>query len=118
MSADFASKPTKVVAAASTNATLVQAGQVKLWGYNLKNTAAYPVYIKFFDKATAPSPGTDVPYFTVAVLAGERADLDRWVGVQFQLGLGYTITKLIADNDTTVVVANDLVGQLFWNVLQ
>jgi hypothetical protein len=71
-------KSTRVVSAASTNATLVKPSAGALFGWLFYNTAAYDVFVKFYDKATAPVVGTDVPVLTVKVKAGDK---DEYISV-------------------------------------
>lgn len=106
----------KVFAAATVNNTLVAAGVRQVVGGLLSNVAAYAVYLKLYDKATAPVAGTDIPVMTIALPAGGTpvplSGLSE--GHTFTLGLGYAITKLIADTDTTVVVAGDARGVILF----
>lgn len=108
------SRPARVAAAASVNNTLVQGQPSVVDGVSFTNFAAYDVFVKFYDKATAPVAGTDTPYMVVRVQAGKDRDIPFPKGVKFASGLGYAITKLLADSDTTVVVANDLIGKIFY----
>jgi parallel beta-helix repeat protein len=43
---------------------------------SVSNYAAYPIFLKFFDKATTPVPGTDTVVWTVGVQAGVDRDVD------------------------------------------
>lgn len=104
----------RVVAAASTNATSVKPGKGNVFGWAFYNTAAYDVFVKFYNKASAPTVGTDVPLFTVKVKTGVASEVNFPFGVQFTTGIAYAITKLIADSDTTVLVANDVTGVLLY----
>lgn len=105
----------RITSAASTNATSVKASAAHLYGLNVSNTAAYDVFLKFYNKASAPTVGTDTPVFTCRVKAGADRDIDfGGLGVAFGTGLAYSITKLVADSDTTAVVAGDLIGQLYY----
>lgn len=109
--------PARIAAAASTNATSVKATPGKVYNITLYNNAAYAVFLKLYNKASAPTVGTDVPVLTVGVPAtatGGSRDINL-DGMDFSLGIAYAITKLVADNDTTVVVANDLVGAIQWS---
>ena len=72
------------------------------------NNAAYPVYVKFFNKATAPTPGSDTPIETVGVQAGTARDYVVRT-VTYTTGLGIAITKGMADADNTAVLLNDAV---------
>lgn len=98
-----------LVAAATTNPTSLKAsaGQVGFAsGFNL---AAYPVYLKFFNKASVPTPGTDTPIWVEGIPAGARFTIEPPPGVAFATGIAYAITKNIADNDATAVAAEDCV---------
>lgn len=113
-----ASNTLAVRSAASTNATSVFAGAAKVKGAVLTNVAAYDVFMKFYDKATAPVVGTDAPVLTVKVpTGGSPVNLDGvGAGLQFVSGIAFAITKLIADTDATAVAAGDLRGELVWGV--
>jgi hypothetical protein len=104
----------KVAAAASTNATLVKASAARVYGYQFTNLTAATKFVKFFNKATAPVPGTDVPIYIVAIPPNAAISDTDIVPVAFSLGLGYTITNGVADTDTTAVAANDVVGRIDW----
>ncbi len=104
------SRVKRVKAAASTNATSVLAVPGVVDGYELYNGAAYAVFVKFYDKASAPTVGTDTPAFTVGIPAGGRASVAFEKGLRFGTGIAFAITKLVADSDTTVVVADDVTG--------
>lgn len=63
-----ACNPFRLVAANNTNPTLIAAGHRQVASVALgSNNAAY--YFHIYDKATAPTPGTDVPVQTFPVLA-------------------------------------------------
>lgn len=110
---------TRVLAAGTTNATLVRAKPAAVNGWYLYNSAAYAVFLKLYDSATIPTAGAGTPVITIGVPAGAAANVDFGTspenGVAFANGIGLTITKLVADNDTTVLVANDIVVNLFWS---
>lgn len=67
-------------------------------------------YLKLYDKATAPTVGTDTPKITIPITAGGPhvipTDQD---GILFESGLGVGATTGIADNDTGAPGANDVV---------
>jgi hypothetical protein len=98
-------------AAASVNATLVRAGAGRVYQINGVNAAsgATVVYIKLYDKATAPVVGTDVPVYTLACDGNKPFQFDLG-GFQFALGIGYGLTTAAADNGTTALTAGDILG--------
>ncbi len=104
----------RVVAAASTNATSLKATAGKLYTLDLFNAAAYTVFLKFYNKATSPTVGTDTPVWTVPIPAGAGYSKTFYFGKTFTTGISFAITKLQADNDTTAVAASDVTGFMGW----
>ena len=95
-------------AAATTNATSVKgsAGSIKsVQGYNAK---AAGVYLKFYNKATAPTVGTDTPVKTMYVPASSAFVFDFPSGYTFATGIAYALTGAAAVADTTALVAGDI----------
>jgi hypothetical protein len=90
-------------AAASVNATLVQAGPTVLTGITCVNGAAI-TYLKLYDKATAPA-GSDTPRRTILIPANATYTFESSLGMVFGLGLGYRLTAAAADADTTAVAS-------------
>lgn len=97
------------VSAGSTNAASIKATPGQVYGVQGFSLAAYPVYVKLYDKVAAPNPAADTPVRTIALQAGVRCDDDIVNGLAFALGIGIAIVKGIADNDNTAVLANDCV---------
>lgn len=104
----------RTLAAATTNATLVKPSPGQVRGYYFYNAAAYAVYLKLYNSATIPTAGAGTPVITIGVPAGAAGNVSFEGGILFGAGIGFTITKLPADNDTTVLVANDLILNLFY----
>ena len=96
-------------AAATTNGTSAKASAGylhKVVGYN---AAAAARYLKFYNKASAPTVGTDTPVMTF-YLPGQTSfalDLD---GVYFSTGIAYALTTGSADADTGALTAADVLG--------
>jgi len=98
-----------VSAAASTNATVAKAsaGDVfKIIGYN---AAAALRYIKLYNKATAPTVGTDTPVMTLTIPASSAFDIDLY-SLYFATGIGFAFTTAGADADTGALTAGDITG--------
>jgi hypothetical protein len=96
-------------AAASTNPTSAKAsaGQVfKAYGNNAK---ASVVYLKIYDKASAPTVGTDTPKITVPIAASSRFEI-ALDGFYLATGIAYGFTTDAADNGTTALLAADILG--------
>lgn len=104
----------RLIALGSTNANNVKPTAGEVTGWYLFNAAAYTVFLKLYDSATAPTAGSGTPTQTIGVPAGAGANVGVGNGLAFVNGIGFTITKLAADADTTVVVAGDLVVNLFY----
>lgn len=103
-----------LVAAATTNATIVKASAGLLTGVRVFNNAAYPVYVKFHNTAGAPTPGAGVVK-TIAVQAGTQRDVVIPGGHYFSTGIGMSIVKGITDADATAVALSDCVVDVEYN---
>ncbi len=91
-----------VISAVGVNSTLVQAGQSNMGILHIVSTAATPRYLKFYNKATAPIVGTDIPLFTIALATGASPFvLPALVGINFSLGLAFAIVLGVEDSSTT-----------------
>lgn len=60
----------RVMSAATTNATSVKASAGNLYGVHLHNSGAAAVFVKLYNKASAPVVGTDTPVTTLSLSAG------------------------------------------------
>lgn len=102
-------------AAATTNATLVKASAGRLYKVRGYNAAASVRYIKFYNKATAPTVGTDAVVFGFALAPNAPFDLDfGMLGESFATGIGFGITTGAADNDTGALTAGDVTQLSVW----
>lgn len=97
-----------VSAAASTNGTSAKASAGRLGPISAKNNAAYDIFLKFYNKASAPTVGSDTPVWTQVLPALTASIIDMPQGLYFSTGIAYALTKLVADADTTVLVAADI----------
>jgi hypothetical protein len=95
--------PVKYLSAASNNATLVQVGRVRLLAIAAVNTTATIYYLKFYDKATAPTCGTDTPVWTLPLLVSTVAPtlVPTPDGLEFFAGLGFCLVANLVDSDNT-----------------
>jgi hypothetical protein len=97
------------LSASSTNATSVTARQTALYNVITVNTTASIYYLKLYDKASAPTCGTDTPIATYPVPFGASSSgggfqMSRGTALGFSLGMGFCLTSGIADADTGVAV--------------
>lgn len=96
-------------AANSDNATLVIARRSCVKSIQGHNAKASAVYLKIYDKATAPA-STDTPVKTIYLPASSSFIFDYGDGHLFTNGLGYRIVTDNADSGTTAVAAGDILG--------
>lgn len=95
-----------LVSAASTNATLVKASPGMLYEVSISNVTGTACYVKLFNKASAPTVGTDVPSLTIPVAAGQAVGLEFGVlGKRFPVGIALAVTGAIAATDATAAIA-------------
>lgn len=102
----------KLISAATTNATSVKASQSALYGVQAFNTNAAARYLKLYNKASAPTVGTDTPVKVLTIpgnTAGAGLVIHFANGLDFPTGLAYALTTGAADSDTGAVAANELV---------
>jgi len=93
---------------------LISTGTHQLYGWYLFNLAATVRYVKIYNKATAPTVGTDTPVMTIPLVTGGGANVEYNIGIPFSLGLGIGATTGVADNDTGAPAANDVVVNIFY----
>lgn len=108
------SSPYHKVAGASNNAASIKASAGVVTGWQITNDTEYPLYVKLYDKAAAPVPGTDTPAQTIGVQAGESAPAPPGPGITYSLGIGIAIVSNIEDADDTPVTANSCVVDIFY----
>lgn len=108
----------RIISAATDNATVVKAAAGKLYGYRMASIDATAVFLKIYDKATAPT-SSDTPILTIPVDGGNAA----WdtpaseffaSGLALSNGLAFRMTTGLADSDTAAVAVNENVGALYY----
>jgi hypothetical protein len=98
------------VAAASNNATSLKASAGQVYSIDGYNNAAYPVYFKLYNTASSPSScGSTNLFKVVGFQAGTQHTLQSEEGWAMGTGIGYCLTKGIADTDNTAVLLSDAV---------
>lgn len=108
--------PYKLVSAASTNATSVKGSAGTIYSISASNVNAAVRYLKLYNKATAPTVGTDVPVQTYAIpgnTAGAGTNIPLGLpGLNFSTGIAFALTTEATDAGTTGVAANEIVVNL------
>lgn len=106
----------RIISAASTNATSVKGSAGQVYTILAHNINAAVRYLKLYNKATAPTVGTDTPVMTLPIPAdatGKGFVLDTGgMGIAFSVGIALAITTGVADADTGAVAANEIVVNL------
>lgn len=100
--------PSNFNSAATTNATSLKASAGTLFGLTATNNGAAVMFLKLYNKASAPTVGTDVPILVASVPAN-GVPLSIVLGAsghRFATGIAYATTNLIADSDTTAIAAS------------
>lgn len=96
-----------VNSAASINATSVKSSAGVVNELTVTNNGASPMYLKLYNKASAPAPATDVPVKVILVPANQTIPVSGGpFGIRFSTGIAYVLVTGSANTDTTAVTAN------------
>lgn len=91
----------KLICAATTNPTAIKASVGRLYRILATNTSGAVVYLKLYNKSSAPTVGTDVPVMTIPIPAGQMVNLiNDSYGISFSSGIALAVTTGYADADT------------------
>ena len=103
------------ISTAAVLSTNVKNTRAKLYGVQAFSIDATPVYLKFYNKATAAT-ASDTPVKRLMIPAAATAANGSgfiaigWEsGLNFDLGLSIRATTGIADNDTGALSANEVI---------
>lgn len=99
-----------ISAAASTNATSAKASSGRVFAVQGYNASTAARYLKFYNKASAPTVGTDTPVKTIYLPPLTAFALDWPRGYTFSTGIAYALTTGGADADTGALTAADVLG--------
>jgi hypothetical protein len=101
-----ASLTSHLIAAASTNATTVKASAGVVNTIQVSNINAAVRYLKLYNKATAPTVGTDTPVMTIMLPPGSNQVINfAPFGFRFSTGVSFALTTGMAVADTGAVSA-------------
>lgn len=104
--------PYKIVSAATTNATSVKGSPAQLYSVVATNTNAAVRYLKLYDKASAPTVGTDTPKQVYALPPARGVAIAFSVPLEFSLGIAFALTTGSADSDTAAVALGEIIVNL------
>lgn len=95
-----------LLTAATTNATSLKTTSGNLYEFTAYNFTASPVFVKFYNKASAPTVGTDTPVYVIPVPASGHTTLEFGAtGKRFNTALAFAVTANAAITDSTAVTA-------------
>lgn len=96
-----------VVTTAGLNASVQKASAGNLFEISVSNPTATAAFLKLYNKASAPTVGTDIPLYTIPIPATGHIALEFGdLGKRFTAGIAMAVTGAIAATDTTNTVAN------------
>lgn len=111
--ADIEVKPNAVSripsSANTTNPTSAKAAAGNVHHVNGYNSSATVTYLKLYNKASAPTVGTDTPFMTIALAPTSTFSVNL-NALYFGTGIAYGLTTDAADAGTTVVAAGAILG--------
>jgi predicted transcriptional regulator len=95
----------------STNATSVKASAGTVFNMIIHNThggggGGSSITVRFYDKATAPTVGTDVPMIIIHVGSSTSKEVNFTSGITFTNGIAYALTEGNSLLDATAVDAD------------
>jgi hypothetical protein len=99
-----------LITAATTNAAVIKASAGNLMALNISNPTATAAFVKLYNKASAPTVGTDIPTMTFRIAAtgtvGDMLSLN-WglIGERFSTGIALAVTAAAVATDTGATVA-------------
>lgn len=97
-------------AAADTNATSAKASAGDVFCIYGHNANAAARYLKLYNKATAPTVGTDTPVLTLHLAGSSPFKFEFAKGCYFSTGISYALTTGVADADTGALTAADVLA--------
>lgn len=104
-----ASTPSFTISAASTNATSLKASAGVVYAIQAFNINAAIRYLKLYNKASAPTVGSDTPVKVLAIPPGSGFVLSFGPsGVSFTTGIAWALTTGITNADTGAVAASEI----------
>jgi len=105
----------RTISAATTNATSVKASAGQVYHLLVSNTNTSARYLKLYNKASAPTVGTDTPVMTILIPGSGGVALDvAAMGAAFGTGIALAMTTGVADSDTAAVAANEIVAHVLY----
>lgn len=104
----------RIKTGASNNLTSVKASAGQVYGYHLFNRTAGELFVKLYNKASAPVVASDTPVYTIPLPPYGGVALTFPMGIAFGTGIAYAIVGGVADTNATSTAADDVHGVLLY----
>lgn len=104
--------PVSTVSANTTNATSLKGSAGQVGSVTCTNINAAQRYLKFYNKATAPTVGSDTPVYVFPIpgnTAGAGVTHNVPAGIEFTTGIAWALTTGPTVADTGAVAASEIV---------
>jgi hypothetical protein len=98
--------PFQLISAATTNATSLKASPGAIGSIICGNVGATQAFLKLYNKASAPTVGSDTPVHTIIIpgnTTGAGFSYPIPAGLAFSTGIAFAITGAMTVADTTAV---------------
>lgn len=113
--ADGHSSTHHLISAASTNATSVKGSAGSIGFICASNRSSNARFFKLYNKATAPTVGSDTPVLTALIPANSTIDiLNTGKDCRLATGIAYALTDGIAVGATGAIGANEVSVSIFY----
>lgn len=104
-----------ITSAATTNATVAKTSAGRIYKIRGYNSASSVLYLKIYNKSSAPTVGTDTPVMILPLKPSDIFDLDfGLLGYYCTSGISYALTANPAANDSTAIGAGNITGLNIW----
>tara|TARA_R100001463_G_scaffold19673_5_gene48351 strand:+ start:4999 stop:5427 length:429 start_codon:yes stop_codon:yes gene_type:complete len=106
----------KFISAATTNNTFIKKGGGSVYGFTFYNQSGSPLWVRLFDKASAPvDADISIMSFVIPAAAnGGTITISLPVGISFKSGIGFNVTTGGNDGNAGATAANEAFGSIFW----
>lgn len=96
--------------AASNNATVAKASAGRVVSIDAVNTTVAVIYLKLYNKDTAPAPGTDNALLMGVYALPAASARNIQLNLAFAAGISYALVTGASDTDNTSVGAGAVIG--------
>jgi hypothetical protein len=105
----------RVLWPANTTGVSIKGSAGQVYGWYVANTATSWRCMKLYNKATAPTVGTDTPFMTIPLPPSSATNIAFPQGIAMGTGIGIGVTTGVADGDTGAPSANDVIVNIGYN---